>query len=159
MNNFEDLDTKRVKLDDSGACDVGDEEKEGTEDDNDDDDEKGSEIAAQEEESETDESETEKVTESEWDWARRKCRITIARKLAKKRGVSNVSNTELNKFIKGKLGWITRVLWKYDFEFVDSEMLDECCKHLGFEGGILDHCTILSFAMPDEQSIYSLDYE
>jgi cobalamin biosynthesis protein CobT len=170
MNKFEDLDAKRVKFDDSVACDVGVEEKKSTEDDND---EKESEIAEQEEEeeseteeseteeseaeeSETEESETEKVKESvEWDRARDKCRIMLAEKLAKKRGVSHVSYDELNKFIKGKLGWITHVLWKYDFEFVDSEMLDECCEHLGFKGGILDQCMILSFAMPAGQSIYS----
>jgi hypothetical protein len=100
-----------------------------------------------ENDSESEGSESEEITRDEWQCARDKCRKTIARQVAKKWGVSNVGDAELDDYMQRKIDWMDYKMDKYEFQFVEEELLNKCCNRLGFGGGILNNYTILSLAI------------
>jgi hypothetical protein len=176
MDNFEDFEAKRMRPDEDNDCNTGIEEKESGEGEKklDVDKKESREDVGEEEEdeleeresveendseesendSESEDSESEKITDDEWEWARDKCRKTIARQVAKKWGVSNVGDAELDDYIQRKIDWLDYKMGKYEFQFVEEELLNKCCNRLGFGGGILNNYTILSFALAGRYSYY-----
>jgi hypothetical protein len=160
MATFEDFEPKRLRLD---GCDKegggevavdGDKKESGEEVSKEEEEKIVEENDSEESENEDSESESEKITENEWEWARDKCRETIARQVAKKWGVSNVSDADLDEFIQRKIDWMDYKMDKYEFQFVEEKLLNKCCRRLGFGGGILNNYTILSFALAGRYHYY-----